>query len=347
MSSHLRTHSVRSLPHWSMREQTLNYRPHSAQFRISQALVKPMPAPELAPIVRDTETSLDESAQSEMPPLTPAVDTLLREGIAIIDSVVKYEAWGVVSSTEAVQAVEVFERAAALAPNHPLPQYLVICAYDVGLQQKRLTRDFRCSCSFPNFHAGSVMDDCWEGLFMYPPYKPGQPLSPVIDSRVSRTTVVLVRDLYTIRPVFISRLARSTLSTSISQSTPVALHSRMINTRICPIGVAIGVVGDNPPDPLRLEALLPPFAGPKEKPYHSPVIRYLLRSSVAYVLLIDPNSHIILAKEVTIPIDRLRKMVADELQFVTVAPSTIDEAQFVAAIQDYQRHVPIQQFGLD
>jgi hypothetical protein len=62
--------------------------------------------------------------------------------------------------------VKVFEQAATLAPDHPLPQYLGICAPAVGLQGKTADTMLKTLLKrFPNFHRAHVMDASSEGIF--------------------------------------------------------------------------------------------------------------------------------------------------------------------------------------
>jgi hypothetical protein len=114
-----------------------------------------------------------------------------------------------------------------------------------------------------------------------------------------------------------------------------------------PIGVAVAVIGHNPDDPLHLEALLSPFEGSDDRCYHSPTIRYLLRSWSTPVVLIDPNSKILLATEASVPKDRLEKMAEMERDFLNVKPVILAQSQLLAAIQHNQSKVPLGQFGLE
>lgn len=286
---------------------------------------------------------------SDVLPLSTEVEALLRKGLGIIDSCVKYEAGARLSSTEAVQAAKVFEQAAALAPDHPLPEYLAICAHAIGLQGKTADTMLKTFVPrFPNFYPAQIMQGSWEAsAFSYPPYKTGDPLPPIIDRKVSQTTVVLVREEYAVHPVLISRCAPSTLSRPLPPATPVALHPLIVKTPVGPIGVAIAVIGDDPADPLRLEALLPPFEGTGDECHHSPAIRYMLRSPRTPIVLIDPNSRILLATEARIPIDRLKQMGGMERDFLNVKPAILEPSQIRAAIQHYQAKISMSQFGLD
>ncbi len=304
---------------------------------------------DLDPDVQELPSDMTEQPEAErLEPEQPESAGLVQRAISLVDQDVVYFNGGLRSTSgPPVQAAELLGQAADQAPGEPQLRYLEASAYAVGMQGETAQRKLSALLdAHPEHHPARVMQDTWKSIFHFPSYRLGDALPAAIDEQVTATLVVVTRDDTEVQPLLVTRQPRSNLQGSIGPSTRVAVHPLLVKTPAAPIVVVVTVIEDDPSDPLRVEALLMPFESTGGEPELEARVRFLLRARSLPVVVVDPDSNVLLARDVPISAARQAEMRGWEQELLAMTPRKVPQHEYIMAIQHYQSVTPMEQFGL-
>lgn len=281
--------------------------------------------------------------------LSEEARTLVDRGLKLIEGSVRYTTWGLESnSVEPVEAAKIFSEAAALQPDNPLPSYLAISAYSIGMQGQTAREKLEEHLSkFPDDLRGLVMKDSWDGVFKYPPYTLGERPPEAIDDQVKQSLIVMTQMDGEPQPVLFSRQDPTQFAAPLSSTTPVVIHPLLVKTPHGPIMAAVAAIGDSLSDPLKAESLVQPFDGNEDEPRLSDRVRFLLHCDRVPVVVLSPSSQVLLAKDAPVGrrcLDGRREM---ERWYLETKPRNMPQSELISAIGHYQNEIPIERFGLE